>query len=754
MEYVAHKNEKGEIQTVKEHSENVANLCKEFAKEEFKDICYYIGLLHDIGKYQETFQKRINGAKVKIEHSICGAKELEKIDLQNGGIKRLMQFCIACHHTGLCDGGNASDTEYDSTLQGRLKRESRDDYSYFKEELINFDNLKNIDFSRIMNLVIDGIEINTKKQSQEELKKITDKISFFIRYCFSCLVDADTIDTRLFCEGTQDETMESNFKDCLNKINEKIKSFVCISDLQKKRKLIQDQVYEKINKEAKIYLMNMPTGSGKTICSMKFALEKAIKSNKDHIIYIIPYNSIIDQTADVFENIFKESANILRHQSSFNIENVIDIKNDKLNDETDDYIKRYKMVTENWNANIIITTQVQFFESLVSNKRSALRKLHNMNNSILVFDEVHLMPIKCLKPCLEGIEYLLKYFSCEAIFLSATMPNIKKLLNQVISSDISVIDLIDDKTVTENFNKCIYKNIEEQDIEKIVKKARKYQSSLIVVNKRSTAREIYEKCNGKKYHLSTYMTSFDRKRIIDEIHKETIKLEKDYPNGDAPYDRKIIVVSTSLIEAGVDLDFRAVFREMSGLDNILQSGGRSNREGLRDKGVVYIFTITEKEIKGDIQIKANIAKPLIEKNKNEINTKKCIEDYYDKLYEYNKEKISQNTMSSYCSDKNIPLRIQNIPFHSYDLKIIDTRTISIFVAEDDNSKNIQNKIINNQKYNIKDLSLYSCSVYEKELEDLKKQNVIEERNGFFLLKNEDYYDKNIGIKFESKDYYV
>ena len=185
---------------------------------------------------------------------------------------------------------------------------------------------------------------------------------------------------------------------------------------------------------------------------MKFALERAIREQKKRIIYVLPYNSIIEQTAEIFENIFGDDAEILRHQSTFSIED------DLIGEESDKQIA--KMATENWDAQIIITTAVQFFESLYSNKRGKLRKLHNMGEVIFVFDEVHTMPLEYLHPCLEGISFLVKYFQSEAVFLTATMPDFVHWMKDHVMPSLVFRELVTDNSLFRIFQKCSYQYIQ------------------------------------------------------------------------------------------------------------------------------------------------------------------------------------------------------------------------------------------------------------------------------------------------------
>lgn len=726
----AHFNEEtNEGQTVKEHSENTALLCRQFAIPILKDFMYAMGLLHDVGKYQLSFQRRLKGENIRVEHSTCGA--IVAKDLYPNVLALLMEYCIAGHHSGIPDGGYINDTPDLSTLNGRMRRVF-EDFSTYKQEIF----VPEINTEKVIGFLLQDCKNKTDL--------VVDKFTFLTRYCFSCLTDADSLDTAHFCSGETIRPLNADFKACLKKVNKKLTSFVSTTDLQKTRALLQQQVFEKANTDAEIYLMNMPTGSGKTLCSVKFALERALKHNRKRIIYIIPYNSIIDQTVSVLEDIFEDSAEILRHQSTFSY-------NDE--DYTEDYKKAAKSASENWNVNsIIVTTAVQFFESIYANKRGKLRKLHNMAESILIFDEAHLMPQDYLQPCLRAIAHITRNLNSEAVFLTATMPDFPKLIHQYALDNSKIVDLIEDTSMFCKFQKCSYQYIGEMDSREILSKSGLYPSNLIIVNKRMTARKLYNECIGKKFHLSTYMTAVDRKRVIDEIRFELTKLEKDFPDFlNVPEDRRITIISTSLIEAGIDLDIFTVFRELSGLDSILQAGGRCNREGKRNNAEVYIFEFAEDK-KTAQNIKNNLTRGIIDKYEN-ISSLQSIKEYYNRLLFMKKEDIQQHTITKECN------HIASIPFSKYanEFELIDTKTVSVVVPRDNSSQ----EIIDSLKFTGgsvtagRKLQKYTCSLYQNELNDLIRQHVVSNfGTEIWCLTNLDYYDEEIGILFEGKDYFI
>lgn len=732
--YIAHINEETkEIQTVKEHSENTAKLCKSFAIDELKDLAYAIGKLHDTGKYQQSFQRRIRGDNIRVEHSICGAIEADKkFPLPLG---KMAAYCIAGHHSGLPDGGVKGDRKTPDlpTLYARLSR-PQEDYNAYEKELP----VPDLDGEKFEKFLIKDCEGNADI--------LVDKFAFLTRYCFSCLTDADTIDTVMFNEGEPERRLHADFEACLSKINRRIDSFVCRTDLQKTRRILQNQVFKKVGMQGEIFLMNMPTGSGKTLCSAKFALEKAVLEKKKRIIYIIPYNSIIDQTVMEFENIFGEDAEILRHQSSFSYED-----EEEKEAYNEDYREAAKIVAENYDTPFIITTAVQFFESVYSHKKKKLRKLHNMADSILIFDEAHLMPREYLQPCLQAVAYITKYLNSEAVFLTATMPDFEALIREYALKSSRIVNLIDDVSDFDKFRKCRFKDKGEISAEKLALETAKHPSSLIVVNKKATAKEVYNLCSGKKYHLSTYMVAYDRQRVISEIRKELIKLEKDFPGLEGvPEERRIVIVSTSLIEAGVDIDVHRVYREQTGLDSILQAGGRCNREGKRSNATTCVFSLNNGEAKRKIDAKTNLMHGLLKKY-DDISSPECIKEYYDKLFFINRDEIKMNTLSSMCQD------IKCIPFRSYGEKfsIIDSPNISIAIKRDEKSGELIDRLKEKGTTDMRQLQKYTCSVSPKDMESLIQQNVVEDfGTGVWCLTNPDYYDENTGIKFEGEDYFL
>ena len=715
MLYYAHKTE-NRFQTVKEHLEATAKLASDNAREEFKSLAYECGLLHDIGKYTYSFQKRLDGSNIKFEHSICGAKFIEE-NFKKDFFAPLMEACIAGHHSGLpdCVIATADSKHDDAALSLRLKREC-EDFSSFKNDI----KAERPDTEKL-------IEILKTAKSRTDFCEI---YAFMTKYIFSCLTDADFIDTESFCNPQAQRGIDGDFKGALEKLNTKLNGFCADNEVRLARKNLLEQAYSRSENMEEINILNMPTGSGKTLCSLKIALEKAIKEGKKRIIYVIPYTSIIEQTANVFGDIFGDSLYILQHHSNFDYDK-----------ENDPYLtaEKLKKTCENWDAPFIVTTSVQFFQSLYHFKGSRLRKLHNLSDSIIIFDEIHLIPTKLLQPCLRGVGYITKYLNSKAVFLSATMPDYTSLFKQFLP-DNKIYELITDKSDFKKFSNCTYTNMGKTSYESVVMKADEYLSSLIIVNSKKSAQEVYKMLDGKKFHLSTYMTPKHRSEIIAKI-RECLKNKE-----------KISVVSTSLVEAGVDFDFETVFREIAGLDSILQSGGRCNREGERENGYVYIFDSGCK-LEGDLDMRANISKNLLNEY-SDITDEICIKDYYGRIFKYSDEDIRKNSIATFIPQEDInPAKLL---YRSYaeHFKYIKSDTISIIIDNNETTRSLLERLMIADMSVKRKLQPYSVSLRSEELDEMLKCGLIKKLPcGVLVLSNNDCYDEKIGITKEFHDYF-
>lgn len=734
MEYYAHTRKDGKRQTVKEHLEGVSKLAEGFSVDFLKPLAKKAAFDHDLGKYALKYQWRLDDDNIKFSHAACGALEYKKFADKNDCFAPLMEYCIAGHHTGLMDGGTGADNSDSPTLSGTLKRGNEytgdSDYSAYTTE-IEFATLTQEEITPPLN----------ELRSPNDPVEFIERYAFFTKYVFSCLTDADFLDTERFCNKNVERGMSGDFKKALDKLNRELSDMPSDNPLRQARSRIQQQAFDNSVNKSHISILDMPTGSGKTLCSLKLALE----SGKKRIIYVIPYTSIIEQTANKFEEMFSDVLPVLQHHSNYSY--------DGNTEEEKKTAEKLKKTCENWDAPLIITTSVQFFQSLYHYKSSALRKLHNLRDSVIVFDEIHLIPTNLLRPCLKAVGYITKYLNSEALFLSATMPDYSKLFDKFLP-DVNYNKLVTDRTDFKHFKKCEYEDKGKTTLETIAENASQCKNALIVVNTKKTAAELYSLVQGEKYHLSANMTPAHRSRVIEAVRK---KLE----NGE-----HITVVSTSLVEAGVDLDFNTVFRQLSGLDSILQAGGRCNREGKDDKGYVYVFDIDETYRKGsDLAMRINKTKGLLKKY-SDITSYDCIKEYYDGIFDFNQSRIAENSIAKYNEQSNSFDRQglmwpYSIPFRSYAMQFeyISADTISI-VIDDPNDQTCHELVETLRKGDMsvrRALQKYSVSVYMNVFKDLHSQGVLNDHGtGIFILENQSYYNNETGLNTQAamQDYFI
>ena len=389
MEYIAHLNEE-HTQTLKDHLCGTAELAGYFAGRFGKaDWGYTCGMLHDIGKYSLAFQDKIkNNSNRQVDHSTAGAKAC----FEKGGMYSFMSYCIAGHHSGLPDYGSSSDPGNAPTLQGRKKKHIEDCGAYKSEIHIP--------------------EIKTLPFDPQNSPDPDFSLSVFIRMLYSCLVDADFLDTEYFMkEGQTQREAGEEPSVLLEKLKKHVAGWLLNEDTETvngRRTEILRHCFECGHKERGIFQLTVPTGGGKTIASLAFALQHAVENQMDRVIYVIPYTSIIEQNAAVFREILGEQ-NVL--ENHYNVDY-----------ESTEELKPMQLASENWDKPVVVTTNVQFFESLFANKSSKCRKLHNIANSVIIFDEAQMLPTDYLKPCIAVMEELAANFGSSIVLCTATQP--------------------------------------------------------------------------------------------------------------------------------------------------------------------------------------------------------------------------------------------------------------------------------------------------------------------------------------------
>ncbi len=655
MQMLAHTSKDGRTQPFSEHAKIVAKLAARFASEfGGEEPARIAGLLHDIGKCSPAGQRRLNGAQERVEHAAAGAEVLGT-ENHKKPFAYLLAYCVAGHHTGLPDGGVSTDTDDRPTLCAKLKRQKQRDHDYaaYAQEL-------DAPVPDAVPYLLNCADLNKGFS-----------YSFRTRMLFSCLVDADFLDTESFMNNAE---MRVSVGDPLPVLYErllvKLAEFGAPSNLvAEKRKQVQDDCLNTALEPRGIFTLTVPTGGGKTLSSLAFALKHAIQNGLRRVIYVIPYTSIIDQTAAVFREVLCDQ-NVLEHHHNVNY----DTSEDR---ETDPRA----LATENWDAPVIVTTNVQFFESLFANRTSRCRKLHNIANSVIIFDEAQMLPRELLLPCVHAMEELVRNHRCTAVLCSATQP----ALRWYFDPSVEMREICSaPEELYQALRRVRFENAGQLEDEILLSKLKQHNQVLCIVNTKLQAQTLFEGLWGEgNYHLSTLMTPSHRRRILREIRALLDPKRTDHP--------PCRVVSTSLIEAGVDVDFPVVYREEAGLDSAIQAAGRCNREGKRnaEDSIVYLFTPEERyKSKRPHSLKLPIdVTQIVMQQYADISAPDAIHAYFSNLFCYLGESLDK---------KDIVKQLNNglanglsIPFAKVaeEFRVIESPTRMVLIPNDAHKEN-------------------------------------------------------------------
>ena len=551
MVYYAHVSEDGlRRQTVAEHLNGTAALCRAFAAAFGAEADGALaGLAHDLGKCTDGFQKRLLENGDRVDHAAAGAVACAA----RGQL--YAAACVAGHHVGLRDMGNLKmDRPGDATCYGRLKKGIQERY------------LERCGDS--------GVALPAAiRSSAPEGDRL--RASFWTRMLYSCLVDADFLDTEVFMNGDRGRGGCDDMETLLSRLEAYIAPWQNPeTELNRLRCEILNTCMESGEKPRGIYTLTVPTGGGKTVASLAFALRHAVSHGMKRVIYVIPYTSIIEQNAQVFRDILGEG-NVLEHHSGVQL----DLSDGATPEET-----RRALAAENWDMPVIVTTAVQFFESVYASRSSQCRKLHNLADSVIIFDEAQMLPLPHLRPCTAAIASLAEQFHSTVVLCTATQPSLNDLLH-TYAPDCPVTELCPQTAAMYGrFRRVRFRQEGTLTDEALAAQLGEHEQVLCVINSRKAAQTIYGLLPPEgSFHLSTLMIPAQRQELLREIRQ---RLKEGLP---------CRVVSTSLIEAGVDVDFPAVYRELAGLDSVMQAAGRCNREGKRpaDESMVTVFERTE-----------------------------------------------------------------------------------------------------------------------------------------------------------------
>lgn len=691
-----------------------------------------LGYLHDIGKYSEGFKERIYGLTTEtVDHASAGGQLAIKLMKYHERRTTLTPehklFFLACcyavmgHHAGLTNFGSENDKQ--SCLYNRLNHLSltnKLDYSKYKEEI----NMQDLSYLHKVTLQPLNEQLNFQAQ-------------FFIRFLFSCLVDADRLDAQAFTKALPTIT-PFNPNDLLNQFNTymaTLKSQIDWEHLPKQtqalntiRDTITQNCIEASNLPKGFFTLTVPTGGGKTLSSMAFALHHSKTHTFKRIIQAIPFTSIIEQNAKVYKAIFGEE-NVLEHHCTF--ENPY-----KIQDEGYDH---FQLIQSNWDVPIVMTTNVQCFETLFTHKASRARKMHNMANSIIILDEVQAIPIDFLKPCLATLSELVLNYGCSVVFCSATQPHFD--LHNLLPKQLPCTEIINQpETWFQNLVRVKPQFINECDMPTLTEVLQDTPRILCIVNTKRHAKELYQATvtldnQESVFHLSTNMCPLHRLETIAKIRK---RLKDNLP---------CKVISTSLIEAGVDIDFPVVYRALTGLDSLVQAAGRCNREGRLPYGefVVFIPKETIYQASGYLQTIARITETILHQNPTDFLALPLLDSYFKALFEY-----IQQTDASGILDLCQHVSEFQFPFKdiSHQFRLIDSRHECVYIPYNQEAKKLIYQVMNQTKVNnalLNKLNKYSVAIPTEKLKRLVAAKQIRTDLNCLILTDMACYDANCGI---------
>lgn len=551
------------------------------------------GALHDLGKRSPEFQAYLRGERKKGgDHSTAGATLVATTYPHS--LSTILSAIIAGHHGGLANGGD---------LAERLKQAAPLPPDW-------------------------KIPLPPQKALQPtqpwQIPRPPNGFSqhVLIRMLFSSLVDADFLETERFYDGPRDTIGED-----LTTLRDRLASHMVAMQARAKdttvNRLRADVLTHAIDKATStpgLFTLTVPTGGGKTLASLSFALEHAVRNGMRRVIYVIPYTSIIEQTAAIFANILGQQ-NVLEHHASFDWDDAL--RRNAVEDENAVHLAALHKATENWDAPVVVTTAVQFFESLFANRTSRCRKLHNIAGSVVVLDEAQTLPLQFLQPCLAMLAELSRNYRSSIVLCTATQPAISSA-----QGFTGGLDIVADHELAPEPQR-LYTALKRTSIDfvgvktdaEIADRFAAADQMLCIVNRRNHAQDLYKAIQDLPgaVHLTTLMCPRHRRAVLADVRQHLTD------------EKPVRVVSTSLIEAGVDVDFPEVWRAAAGLESIAQAAGRCNREGRRATGPVRVFEPAEAAAPHELEQRWQATKPLFERFAD-VQSLEAVEAYFKAFY--------------------------------------------------------------------------------------------------------------------------
>ena len=726
-------------QTLQSHSVNVGEMASEFAQVfGAQEIACQTGQLHDLGKYSEAFNHRLHGGP-SVDHATAGAKIA--VERWRNVIGKLIAFCIAGHHAGLANGSGEGDNR--RTLKQRLALQ-------FGADIPALDNLWQQEIKLPQNLSAPPLKADAHHPFFS--------YAFFTRMLYSCLVDADYLDTEAFYLKLENKAAERggypdlnvlqhNFNQFINDFRRRIAQAPEQTEAEKRnaalnrlRSEILDHAVEQAAQPQGLFTLTVPTGGGKTFTSMAFALEHAKQHGMRRVIYVIPFTSIIEQNAAEFRKAFGELGEqaVLEHHSTFD--------DGKLqNEATKD---KLRLASENWDAPIVVTTAVQFFESLFADRSSRCRKLHNIAGSVIILDEAQMLPLNLLLPIMQAIKELAQNYRCSVVMCTATQPAVQAE-NGFYRGFENVLEIAPKPTALfDKLRRTTVQHIGTQTDADLLAKLAEHPQMLVIVNNRRHARSLYDQAKhlDGTFHLTTLMCAKHRSQKLDEIRG---RLKNGEP---------CRVIATSLIEAGVDVDFPLVMRAEAGLDSVAQAAGRCNREGKRssENSFVWIFAPEEQwKAPPELATQAAVMRLTADEFSDDLLSTQAVAAYFAELYQLKGSELDNKKILKMHNDTGQSL---DFPFQTIadKFRMIESHMQPLIIPFDGEAENLISSLHHADHIGglLRKLQLYTVQIPKNALAALYKAGRIEPINEknfgkqFYTLIGLDLYDDVAGLSWE------
>ena len=735
MVYYAHSGNKedgSDWQLLSEHLHGVAQLASEFAAWfGMAEWAYTAGMLHDLGKYCQEFHARLKGSAKRVDHATAGAKVA--VDRWKGD-GRMLAYCIAGHHAGLANGRDEGQGR--STLSQRLNLQHGDRLPVldpiWQHEIQLPEKLPAVPF--VFHKTHLGVQL-----------------ALLTRMVFSCLIDADRIDTRRYYDELEGRNgAPAAVSPTLNQLREKLDTSLSAfrntpapqGSVNQLRQQILDYARTQATHKPGLFSLTVPTGGGKTYTSMAFALDHAIRYELRRVIYVIPFTSIIEQNAAVFRKAFGKLGDaVLEHHSGFDADKLPD-RNAK---------DALKQAMESWDKPIVVTTAVQFFESLFSDRPSQCRKLHNIAGSVIILDEAQTLPLKLLLPIMAVIDELARNYKCSVVLCTATQPALKKEQG-FINGFENVREIAPSpEELFRKLKRTEVKSIGVQGDADLVRHLNEREQVLMIVNNRRHARALFDaiKPAPGATHLTTLMCARHRSQVLKQV-RQALKDGKPCR-----------LISTSLIEAGVDVDFPCVMRAEAGLDSIAQAAGRCNREGRRAlaSSEVLVFQTLEWKAPPELEQLAGNMREVIRNHAGDLLAPDALTMYFKGVYWTQGAELDGKRLLK-VHDEN--RREFSFPFQNIarDFKMIEAHMKPVIIPFDDEARQLIASLPHAEHTGgiARKLQQYVVQVPEKGFESLVKvgsvQTITPEIFGdqFWVLVNESLYNERAGLQWDSPEF--